>query len=256
MPMFANALSALDPLLKRYLPTPGGPIDERGAITPPGGLEAEMPQMPRIPTFPQTNAPAMPEAPQRGGFLSRNGLGVDLIGGLADGVLALNGMRPVYGQAQDARRQRQQAIEDQQRRQAEEQATWVARETWKRDNPAKERFETPTGDYVEYDPVARTTATVYDAPDRPVTPTALEQQVALVRRLDPTMTDAQAAELVRRGISGAQYDPNVYRPMTDYKAAQARATKAMPTYAQANPRARAPVRPRAAPKPPAGFILD
>jgi len=78
----------------------------------------------------------LPTLPQKSpGFFSRQGAGVDILGGLSDGIIAASGGRPVYAPAMQAQRQRQQELADEQRKAAQGYATWTAQQDYKRQNP-------------------------------------------------------------------------------------------------------------------------
>lgn len=166
-----------------------------------------------------------------GGPMTTPKPGINWWGVAADALAGAAGRPGPYAAMMQQRQDEAAQIAAEQRRQA---AAFAAQD---RAAAQPRFFQAPGGDYVRFDPTTGSADVVYDAPEKAPTPTALEQQINLLRKLRPEMTDAQAAEVVQRGIIGGQYDPNVYRPMVDYKAEVARATKAMPTYAQAHPKA-------------------
>lgn len=92
----------------------GAPMADPTAMAGAGVLPGETPSF--MPD--QANLPALPQ--QKPGFFARNGVGVQILGGLSDGVLAATGGRPVFGPAMDARRQREQALADEQRQLAQQ----------------------------------------------------------------------------------------------------------------------------------------
>jgi hypothetical protein len=182
---------------------------------------------------PVASMQAIPDA--KPSFFGEGGTGRAIGGAIGDFLLQSSGMRPIYAPMMQQRVERQQMLADEERRNARE------------DNKPR-FFENPLGDYIQFDPASGQSNVVYDAPDKPVTPTALEQNLALARRLNPQLTDAQAFDLVKRAIPGAAYDLSLQQPLIDARtaasvgAATARSNlalrnKAAPSYAQLHPKA-------------------
>ncbi len=88
----------------------------------------------------ETQTAPLPPA-TKPGFFARDGLGVSLLGNLADGALALNGMRPTFGPAQDARRAQQQALAAHQQERAESLQDWQAKQAYEAAHPAPSDFD-------------------------------------------------------------------------------------------------------------------
>jgi len=109
------------------------------------------------------------------------------------------------------------------------------------------------GAYGQYDPTTRA-FTMLREPTPPKDP--LRDHIDLYKQYNPNATPDQLAQMVDRGIGGYQYsDPVLSRKKQDQidiigaRGAESRRTKSTPSYSNTHPR-------KAAPKPPAGFILD
>ena len=82
------------------------------------------------------------------GFFDRGGMGVNLLGGVADAVSTAYGGSPVFGIAQNQQRQRQQQLQDQIAQREAEKQQWIERQIWEREHPAPAAphyFETNDG---------------------------------------------------------------------------------------------------------------
>ena len=90
---------------------------------------------------------------QGGGFFGEGGAGRGIAGTLGDFLLQQSGMAPVYAPQMQLRHRAEQEEAQYQRRQQDEQATWMEREQWKRANPSREanpyRFEDNAGNVYE-----------------------------------------------------------------------------------------------------------
>ncbi|GEM70939.1 hypothetical protein SAQ01S_07050 [Sphingomonas aquatilis NBRC 16722] len=70
------------------------------------------------------------------GFFDRGGMGLNLLGGIADAVASAYGAAPTFAPVQQQYRQRQQMLSDWRMKQDAESAQWLAQEQWKRAHPA------------------------------------------------------------------------------------------------------------------------
>lgn len=80
--------------------------------------------------LPDLNPPAA-----KPGFFDRDGMGLNLLGGLSDGVLALNGMAPVYAPAQQHRQDRREKVQDASTARQQQIQTWIAQQRFKQKTP-------------------------------------------------------------------------------------------------------------------------
>lgn len=103
------------------------------------------------------------------GFFSKNGAGLDILGGLSDGILQMSGMNPVYGPAQQRRRSEQTQLNQQhaewarQEMQRQQDRQWQAED---RDVKLKTPQYFMAGhDRVAFDPSTGQSKVVYDAPE-------------------------------------------------------------------------------------------
>lgn len=98
-----------------------------------GGIDFPRLEPTNIPALPMPTPVPAAYSPRRGGAL------IDLLGGVSDGILAVNGMAPVYGPAQDRRRAQQDQVRLEearyQRERADKTTDWQAQQQWKIDHP-------------------------------------------------------------------------------------------------------------------------
>jgi len=90
----------------------------------------------------QSPGMALPSAPRvdtpRPGFFDRGGLGINILGGIADAAAVATGGRAAYLPTVMARRQREDELADEQRREAGRLATWRAQEEYKAAHPSSD----------------------------------------------------------------------------------------------------------------------
>lgn len=86
------------------------------------------------PALGATIAGQMPAA-KKPGFFDRDGMGLNLLGGLSDGVLAVNGMAPVFGPAVQRRQERQERRTDLAASRQQQIATWIAQQRYTAEHP-------------------------------------------------------------------------------------------------------------------------
>ena len=209
-------------------PTIGGPAPM------PGGVH-----LPR--TTPAGGGDEPYSANQHHGFFAPGGVGNILIGSLADGLLSATGHPMIYGPAMLQQRQEASKMRLQQSAQAAELQRQKDLADYYRAN-TKQAVSFGGGGVGEWSPTGGFTVLRQpDAPEPKTTP--LEQNVALWRKLNPGVTDAQAAAAVQRALPGYGYDPTYMGQkqanavaLVDERATQARATKGTPTYAATHPR--------------------
>lgn len=100
-------------------------------VTPP---LAGMPPM----GMPEMADPADPQD----GFFQKNGLGLNLLGAVADGVSTAYGAPPVFAQARQQHMQRQQRVQDMRQERQFNWQDWVAKQQYERANPAPVKNDT------------------------------------------------------------------------------------------------------------------
>ncbi len=204
---------------QRQWNTPGiaGPTDPSQMTIP--GMPPQMPQLdmpaPQMPAYQPMGAP--PVVPQpRPGFGDPGGMGGKL-GQLSDLLLGNN----FFTGRQDEQRRAQQAMELAQMKASEAQVVNLGNGGIARvgRDGQMEILREPT-------------------PDAPKTP-AIQQQIEYIRSLDPTINDAQAADIAERALSGYAYSPEAREAkvsdqikVADHRAGNSAALKAQPTYAQ------------------------
>lgn len=217
-------------------------------LKPKGGMfgASALPGMPVA--APETLTPGVGMAPQQAP--AGGGLGDKL--GIIGSILLNNygnGGGNAFLQMIQQKRQEQLAQQRYQQQQQDEQAQWLARQEWQRQNPqpvAPHYFETNDGSQGVIGPDGKPQIIFQDTPAKAETERLIDTWNTLPKE-DPRRP------LIERAIRGAGYDPSVYLPKMNAQAAITRQTRAMPTYAQTHPKARSGGAPA---KPPAGFILD
>ncbi len=171
----------------------------------------------------------------------------DVLGVISEGLAGAAGNGPgVYMQSKmrDKEMQRQDSLY--QRHRADQMMDWKAKQEWEIEHGQPQILNTGDGG------IARV---------------GRDGKIEMVRQPDPPqkgeterLIDAWASlpdsdprkDVLRQAIRGAGFDPSVYRPKVDYETAQRLRVK---TTAPGKAPSAGP-RPRAAPKPPSGFILD
>jgi len=192
------------------------------------GMRRQSWQTPGIGDGQPQNMPAM-ETPDLSqlraapSFFSRGGAGVDLLGGVADGLLAAQGMAPVYAPFQAQRRQVQQAEVLRQRQRAEENADWAARQDYERAHPTPRYFEANNGDQYRIgadgqperlfaDPTPKVTWTQVDLPNgqKQLVPSVNGQIVGAPAATPASGGSALPAGFTVRGAGGAGSGPRSF----------------------------------------------
>jgi hypothetical protein len=146
MVMFGNALAQ-----RRAALVSGDPSMTPGAMPQMAGFGgapqssaaapfAPPPSYGTPPIYDPTESQGMPmpgtaEPADKPGFFDRDGMGLNLLGGLSDGVLALNGMAPVYAPAQQHRQERRDKLQDASASRQQQIQTWIAQQQYKQQHP-------------------------------------------------------------------------------------------------------------------------
>lgn len=184
---------------------------------------------------------AAPVAPEKKGVDWARVMGI-----VSDGLAGAIGQPGQYaaGLRRDKEIQRQDSLY--QRHRADQMMDWRAKQEWEIEHGQPQILNTGDGG------IARV---------------GRDGKIEMVRQPDPPqkgeterLIDAWASlpdsdprkDVLRQAIRGAGFDPSVYRPKVDYETAQRLRVK---TTAPGKAPSAGP-RPRAAPKPPSGFILD
>lgn len=184
---------------------------------------------------------AAPVAPEKKGVDWARVMGI-----VSDGLAGAIGQPGQYaaGLRRDKEIQRQDSLY--QRHRADQMMDWKAKQEWEIEHGQPQILNTGDGG------IARV---------------GRDGKIEMVRQPDPPqkgeterLIDAWASlpdsdprkDVLRQAIRGAGFDPSVYRPKVDYETAQRLRVK---TTAPGKAPSAGP-RPRAAPKPPSGFILD
>jgi hypothetical protein len=166
------------------------------------------------------------------GFFDRDGMGLNLLGGISDSVLALNGMAPVYGPVVEQQRQRQ--FQSDQERKAQSRQDTIRREDrgWQvEDRDAKANapdFFMSGRDRVKYDPRTGQSTTVYDGAED-------FQTYATSLGLQPNTPEYARAmqDYVLKGSGPTALDGRL--SMEGVRQGNRQALRSTPTYAQAHP---------------------
>lgn len=184
---------------------------------------------------------AAPVAPEKKGVDWARVMGI-----VSDGLAGAIGQPGQYaaGLRRDKEMKRQDSLY--QRHRADQMVDWRAKQEWEIEHGQPQILNTGDGG------IARV---------------GRDGKIEMVRQPDPPqkgeterLIDAWASlpdsdprkDVLRQAIRGAGFDPSVYRPKVDYETAQRLRVK---TTAPGKAPSAGP-RPRAAPKPPSGFILD
>lgn len=85
------------------------------------------------PSFAPVSLPPMPT--RKPGFFDQGGTGRTIAGVLGDALLGFGGQAPVYGPMMQARRQREQQLEDERRRSATQLDMWTAQRAYEQAHP-------------------------------------------------------------------------------------------------------------------------
>lgn len=172
--------------------------------------------------------------------------GINWLGVLADGLAGAAGQPGQY--AAGLRREKELKRQDSlyQRQRADQMTDWQTKQEWE----------------IEHGPPQ-----ILNTGDGGIARVGRDGSIQMVRQPDPPqkgeterLIDAWASlpdsdprkDVLRQAIRGAGFDPSVYRPKVDYETAQRLRVK---TTAPGKAPSAGP-RPRAAPKPPSGFMLD
>lgn len=83
-----------------------------------------------MPDMPATESPA-----PRQSFFGKGGVGRDMAGRMGDVLVQMAGMQPIYAPMMQHQMDRQQALEDYNRKISDEMDLWRQKQIWERDNP-------------------------------------------------------------------------------------------------------------------------
>ena len=83
-----------------------------------------------MPDMPATESPA-----PRQSFFGKGGVGRDMAGRMGDVLVQMAGMQPIYAPMMQHQMDRQQALEDYNRKLSDEMDLWRQKQIWERDNP-------------------------------------------------------------------------------------------------------------------------
>lgn len=81
-------------------------------------------------------------SPPRKSFFGKGGAGRDILGGLFDSIISQTGGQPIYIPAKQREYQRQQELDDYNRKRADDLELWRQKQIWERDNPAPANNDT------------------------------------------------------------------------------------------------------------------
>ncbi len=105
-----------------------------------------MVQMPDMSTPMQPSIGQVSEAPPiqqpKPGFFGEGGVGRGIAGSIGDVLMQYGGLQPTFGPMMQAQREAEAKAREYQQRRQDDDATWMKREQWKRDNPAPTNNDT------------------------------------------------------------------------------------------------------------------